>query len=383
MTATLIERNHKYYVVLNWVQDGERNRKWINTDLPVGGNKRRAEALRLELLQAWQDRLSENPTDVLFSDYIKQWLEERRSALADTTYWEYRNTVRRYIAPYFASLKVKLLDLKPHHIQTFYNAKIAEGVSANTVHHYHANIHRALKDAARLELIPNNPADKVVLPKKAVFRGGFYSQDELRKLITIVAGTKLEVPVMLASWFGMRRGEIVGVRWDAVDLAEKVLYMNGTITDKGEHSRMKNLQYRNFGKTATSIRAFPLEDGHIEYFEELRRRQSSNKSLAGSSYNAEWSDFVCVDVIGNLILPEYISRVFPQVIAKNGLRKIRFHDLRHTNATLLLEAGASLKEVQDWMGHKSVLTTGNIYGHVQLHAKRKLSSAMCGIMASG
>jgi integrase len=120
----------------------------------------------------------------------------------------------------------------------------------------------------------------------------------------------------------------------------------------------------------------------IAYFKALKAKQHDDSILAGNCYNTEWDGFVCVDVMGNLIRTEYISLTFPKVLEKRGMRKIRFHDLRHTNATLLLGAGATLKEVQDWMGHKSILTTGNIYGHVMIQAKQKLSGAMCGIVGA-
>lgn len=383
MTATLREKNDRYHVILSWQQNGKRMQKSVATGIPVqGNNKRKAEAARKSILGEWETRITGNFTDILFSDYLLQWLESMKHSIAETTYHSYKNTIEKSICPYFAERRIKLHDLKAYHIQDFYTWMLTKSkVSANTIHHYHANIHKALRNAYEMERIAENPASKVTLPQKGKFKGAYYTPDELKSLIEVVKGTKLEVPLMLVSWFGMRRGEIVGCRWDAINFETKTLYMCGTVTDKGDGTRKENLVYRNLGKTPASIRTFPLTDGMVSYFKELKKRQVENRLLAGSEYNTQWLDFICVDEVGDLITLEYISCSFNRVLAKHGLRHIRFHDLRHTNATLLLEEGATLKELQDWMGHKSMATTADIYSHVQHKAKRRLSESISNLLA--
>lgn len=385
MTANLREKNDRYHVILSWIQDGKRNQKSVATGIPVlGNNKRKAEMARKNILAEWEARITENFTEMFFSDYLLQWLESIKHSIAETTYHSYKNTIEKSICPYFTERKIKLHELKAFHIQDFYTYMLTKKkVSANTIHHYHANIHKALRNAYEMERITENPAGKVTLPQKAKFRGAYYTPDELKKLISVVKDTKLEVPVMLVSWFGMRRGEIVGCRWDAINFESKTLYMCGAITDKGDGTREENLVYRSFGKTPTSIRTFPLTDEMVSYLRELKRKQEANRLLVGREYNMKWLDFVCVDEVGDLIQPEFISRTFNRTLAKYGLRKIRFHDLRHTNATLLLEEGATLKELQDWMGHKSMATTADIYSHVQHKAKQRLSESISGLLADG
>ena len=385
MTANLYERYGMYQIMLSWQQDGKRNQKTVATGIPThGNNKRKAEAERKRVLDEWEEKVTENFLDILFSEYLKQWLESVKHSIAETTYFGYKGTIEHQICPYFSQRKIKLHELKPHHIQTFYTWKMKkDGITGNTIHRYHANIHKALKDAARTELIKDNPASKVILPKKEKFKGAYYTPEELRKLVDVAKGTKLEIPVMLVSWFGMRRGEIVGVRWNAINYEARTLYMCGTVTDKGERTQTENLTYRHFGKTPASIRTFPLTDEMVMYLKALRSKQLENRLLAGSEYNTKWQDFVCVDEMGDLIQPEYIGYTFPKLLEKHGFRKIRFHDLRHTNATLLLEEGATLKEVQDWMGHKSFATTADTYAHVQTKAKQRLAETMAGLLSSG
>ena len=385
MTANLYEKNGKYHVMLSWYQGKTRKQKSIATGIPItGNNKRKAEAAKKQIVKEWEAKITDNFTDILFSDYLMQWLESIRHSIAETTYYGYKATIENQICPYFTEKQIKLHELKPFHIQDFYTWKMdTGGISGNTIHHYHANIHKALRNAYEMERIKENPASKVTLPQKERFKGDYYRPDELRKLIEVVKGTKLEIPVMLVSWFGMRRGEIVGCRWDAVDFETKTLYMCGTITDKGSGTQTENLTYRNFGKTPSSIRTFPLTNEMVSYLKALRHSQLENRLLCGNGYNQKWFDFICVDQIGNLIQPEYISYMFPKVLKKHGLRKIRFHDLRHTNATLLLEEGATMKELQDWMGHKSLSTTADTYTHVQAKAKLRLAETMSGLLASG
>lgn len=371
MTACLIQRNEKYHVILNWVQDGKRKQKSVATGIPIhGNNKRKAEDARKRILDEWEGKVAENYDDGLFSDYLKRWLEQIRVTIAKTTYSSYKHTIEKIICPYFEEQRIKLVDLKPFHIQAFYTYKLGSGVGGNTIHHYHANIRKALKDAERVELIICNPADKVTLPKVEKHQGDFYTKDELRKLADAVKDSKLETPVMLAIWFGLRRGEVVGLRWDAINFDAKTLSIKGTITNKGGHG--ENEVFRNTAKTKTSIRTFPLSQEIISFLTELRRKQAENRVLCGNEYNNKWTDFVCVDDMGNLIHLDYITKMFPKTLKRLGLRRIRFHDLRHTNISLLLEEGATLKELQEWAGHSNISTTADVYAHIQSKAKQRL-----------
>lgn len=165
---------------------------------------------------------------------------------------------------------------------------------------YHANIHKALKYAVKIDLIPSNPADKVERPKKNEFKGSYYSADEIHALTKAAYGAKLEIPVLLASFYGLRR----------------------------------------------------------------------------SSYNPDYLGYLCVDEIGNILRPNYVSEQFPKLLVKNGLRPIRFHDLRHSCASLLLANGVPMKQIQEWLGHSDFSTTANIYAHLDYASKLSSAQAM-------
>ena len=376
MTASLYEKNNKYHVIISWYEGNDRKRKSITTGISVqGNNKRKAEAERKRLLAEWETKMPENYQDELFSDYLLEWLETRKYSIAETTYHGYKIQIENQICPYFREHNIKLNDLKPMDIQRFYNQKLKDGkgqkgktTSGNTIRHYHANIHRALKDAVMLGRIYDNPAEKVMLPKKDRHEAGFYTADELKKLMEVVKGTKLEIPVFVASWFGLRRGEICGLRWQDIDLVNMVLSVNGVITDKGEKSQTENLTYRQNAKTSSSIRSFPIPAKVKEFLEVLKTKQESNQDLPGMEYNKKWNGFICVDELSNLIQPEYISYTFPKFLEKNGFKIIRFHDLRHTNVSLLVNQGIDMKRIQSWTGHADYSTTANTYAHLLTNA---------------
>ncbi len=391
MTASVQVKNSKYYIVLNWLKDNKRHQKWIATDLSVkGNNKRKAESKRIEILNSFSveeadDIYSEQLTEkslysaenMLFSDYLKKWLEETKHSVSRNTYFSYKQTVENVICSYFEQKGILLCELDCQHIQSFYEYKIKKDkVSANTIHHYHANIHKALRLAVNDGLIFNNPSDKVLLPKKQKHFADYYTAHELKCLLENVHGTTLETVILLAAWYGLRRGEIIGLKWSSIDFKKKILYVNGTVKDKGASgSKIENMYYEPTAKTSSSIRSFPMSEESIRYLSELKKRQDRRKRRM-KDYNHKWDEFVCVRDNGDLIPLEYVSKTFPKICEKCGLRRIKLHELRHTNISILLEAGASMKELQEWAGHSNYNVTANIYSHVQASSKIKLSKAL-------
>ena len=153
------------------------------------------------------------------------------------------------------------------------------------------------------------------------------------------------------------------------------LSISGVIADKGDSSRKENLKYRSRTKTLKSVRSLPLTPEIAIYLNGLKTQQNENRDLFGNSYISEWIDFICVDDIGDLIKPEYISRAFRLFLKSRGLRQIRFHELRHSNASLLLDNGVDLRLLQDWLGHANFNTTVG-YTHHRSDKKRALGNVL-------
>lgn len=377
MTASLQEKNGKYYVVIAWQQNGVSKQKWISTKLDVKGNKKRAEEIRIKLLAEWSEKICESYADMPFSTYLLQWLDDRERPLAPTTYNEYRRMITRSIAPYFDQRKIKLQELKAHHIKDFYKYKQQEdGVSPNTVGHYHACIHAALKHAVQYEILKDNPASRVTPPRPKKFKGGFYTVEEVQVLFDTLRGTKMELPVYLACWFGMRRGEICGLRWSDIDFKGRLLSINGTMVDRPGKDGHRETYYQDQAKTESSLRTYPLTEQMVSYLKRAKLHQLENRMRYGQDYNREWADFVCVDDHGDLVTPNYLSWTFPKFLEKHGLRRIRLHDLRHTCASILLSKGAQMYDIKDWLGHDCITTTIDLYGHLDIEAKKSIASTL-------
>ena len=369
----LHEKNGYYYIILNLTDSaGKRKPKWISTGLTIKGNKKRAEQMLMEERRKYAN--AKTGDDVLFADFMEQWLEIVKSTVSIPTYSSYVNAVKSIIAPYFRKKKILLRDLQAHDIQMFYQEQL-QRVKASSVIHYHANIHKALKYAVKNDMIPSNPADKVERPKQDKFYGNFYDRDELNKLFEAVAGTKLELPVLLGAFYGLRRSEIVGLKWSAIDFEQNTITISHTVTSCNLDGKCV-IVAKDTTKTKSSRRTLPL----VPYFHEkllaVKAQQERNQKLCGRSYNREFLEYICVDDIGDRFKPNYITSQFPRLLERNGFRKIRFHDLRHSCASLLLASGVPMKHIQEWLGHSDFSTTANIYAHLDYSSKLTSARAM-------
>ena len=371
----LQEKNGIYYVVLTYkTYDGKRKTKWQSTGLPIKGNKRRAEAMMRELQDDFEPPVDPNgpPSKaMLFADYLVQWLEIAKSTVKLTTYASYKELSNSRIIPYFRNLGVTLGDLKAVHIQAFYQEQL-ERVKPNTVIHYHAVIHRALKYAVKTDLINVNPADKVDRPKKNEFTGNFCSREEMNALFDAVRSNKIEVPVMLAAFYSLRRSEVVGLKWDAVDFEQNTLEIRHTVATVRLDGK-KVIVESDTTKTKASKRTLPLVPVFRERLLALQEEQKENRKLCGRSYNKKYDGYICVDPMGNLLLPNALSDSFQLVLRDYNLRRIRFHDLRHTFATRALERGMDYKTLSAILGHYSVAFTMDTYVHsVDEHKRHEM-----------
>lgn len=368
----LQEKKGLYYMVLSYKdKSGKRISKWLPTGLPVKGNKKRAEDMLMAARAEFVAGEAAIDHDMPFSSYLVQWMEIARSTLKPNTAAGYASMIQNPIAPYFQQRGITLGGLQAVDIQMFYTSQLKR-VSANTVIHYHAIIHRALKYAVKTDLIDVNPADKVERPRKDRFTASFYDGNEVNRLFQAARGTPLELSVMLAAFYGLRRSEVVGLKWDAIDFENKTIAIRHTVTVCAEKGRRIEVA-ADTTKTASSRRTLPLVPAFQTKLAALKEQQEKNRILCGRSYCTDYLGYVLVDAMGNRLKLSYISTAFPVLLKRNGLRPIRFHDLRHSCASLLLKNGVPMKQIQEWLGHSDFSTTANIYAH--LDAGSKLTSA--------
>lgn len=373
----LQEKKGYFYMVLTF-RDAENKpkTKWISTKLTVKGNKKRAENMLLETRRKFETPKQITEGDLLFADYMMGWLEMVKDNIELTTYASYSNAVKVKIYPYFKEQKVRLNQLQPKHIQDFYLYCSKEyQVSANTIIHYHANIRKALQYAVKTDLLMKNPADQIDRPKANKFVGSFYDKDEIAKLLEAVKGTKIELAVMLASFYGLRRSEVIGLKWEAIDFNNKTISIRHTVTQVTVDG-VNQIVTKDRTKNQSSRRTLPLV-GQIEtILKQLYENQKEYKYVCKSCYNYDYDGYLNVDEMGNLLKPNFLSDKFKQILEKNNLRKIRFHDLRHSCASLLLVNGVSMKDIQEWLGHSDFGTTANIYTHLDYNQKVNSANVM-------
>ncbi len=372
----LREKSGYYYAVLNYTDSlGKRKTKWISTGLTVKGNKKRAEAI---LMDARRNFNPEEPKvmngDILFADYMEKWLDIIKSSVAVPTFASYSTTVKKIVAPYFREKEVTLKNLTAKDIQEFYLREL-ERVSPSSVIHYHANIHKALKYAVKIDLIDVNPADKVERPKKDRYVGSFYDADEVNALFEAAKGSKLEFPILFGAFYGLRRSEAIGLKWDAIDFDQNTITIRHTVTSCDLDGK-RVLVASDTTKTKSSMRTLPLVPFMRERLLTLKEEQQENRRLCGRSYIKDYLEYVCVHEIGDLIKPHYVTESFPKLLKANGLRHIRYHDLRHSCASLLLANGVPMKQIQEWLGHSDFSTTANIYAHLEYSSKLTSADAM-------
>ena len=373
----LQEKKGYFYIVLSFMDEtGKRKPKWISTGLPVKGNKRKAEIMLQEERRKYQSSVYHPDADMLFSDYLKYWLKLEQTQVETVTYAGYKTNIENRIAPYFAGRHISLAKLKPIDIQDFYTYCLTElGVSNNTVIHYHANISKALKYAARKDLIQTNPMEKVDRPKLPKHIGQFYTLDEMDRLIEVVRGDGVEFPVLMASFYGLRRSEIMGLKWKAVDFENNRITIEHTVVQTRIDGK-EVIVAKDRAKNKSSCRSLPLVPQYRELLLQIKAHQEECRKLCGKSYYQ--SDYIYVNDIGEPIKPNYVTQHFALLLEKNGLRKITFHELRHSCASLLLSSGVSMKEIQEWLGHSNFSTTANIYAHLDSSAKEGTGQTMAG-----
>ena len=323
-------KNGKYYAVLNYKNaGGQRKTKWISLGLSEKGNKRKAEAELARLRAEFEPpkEAGDLSSDMLFADYLLEWLEIAKGRLAVATYSSYAAMIKMPVGPYFRQRNLTLRELEARHLQMFYSEMLRK-VKPNTVIHYHAIIHSALKYAVKTDMLIQNVADKVDRPRKNSFQPVFLSAEEMQKMFEALRGTKLELPVLVAAFYGFRRGEVLGLKWDAIDFERGTISVIRTVTTITLDGKQAEIEQQS-AKTKSSLRTLPLIGSFREYFMQVKEAQELNKQVCGNCYNYEYDGFVFVDELGERMRVEYLTNAFPKFLESHGLRRMRFHDLRH------------------------------------------------------
>lgn len=398
ITGCLQQKNNTYYAVLYIKVDGKRKTKWVPTGLPVAGTSQRKaqkafDQIRLEYEQTQEEKERQeaeekareqiegkrNPqADVPFMDYLQKWLLQSKPTISKTTFKGYRTMLDGRVNRYFTELDVTVGEVTPQHLQDFYQTIFDEGHTPNTVIHYHAVLRKALQNAVKKDILNTNPADKVDRPKKNVYQAQFYSAEEIMTLFDAVSDDPLEICVKLAAYYGLRRSEVLGLKWDAINLEQKTISIRHKVIEDEVDGKFVPVG-EDVLKTKSSFRTLPLLPSVEKLLLAEKEKQEMYRRLFKRSYCREYLDYICLDQTGKLMRPNYVTEHFSWLLEKFGLKKIRFHDLRHSCASLLLASGISMKQIQIWLGHSTFSTTADIYSHLDFHAQIESGLVMDGM----
>ena len=378
VTGSIYERKGIYYAIVSYYVDGRRKQKSVSTGLPVKGNKRRALEFLENLKRTYETKESMENMDgsrLLMTDYMDEWLKIVKPLVERATYKSYDNMVSARIRPHFEKLNLLLTEVEPKHIKMLYDEILEQGYTTNTVIHYHAVLHQALAYAVKNDYILSNPADRVKRPKKNKHISSFYTKEEILTLLDIAKDDPIYIPIVLSAYYGFRRSETLGMRWSAIDFENKTITVNHKVTELTENG--KTIVYAEDKlKTKSSYRTLPLIPVVEEKLLEHKAKLERNQKLFGNSYCKEYMDYVCVDEMGKLFRPNFVSDHFGWLLKKYGLKKLTFKELRHSCDSMLVAEGIPMKSIQEWLGHSNFSTTADIYSHIDYHAKQQSAAAI-------
>lgn len=384
MTGSIQFKHGKYYAVINFNKDGKRKQKWINTNIGKDGSKKELQKFLRNVLCEYENKSTiskknEQVYTISFSDYIVEWLKEAKLKVDIITYQHYKNDAENHIIPYFKASKIKLIDVDRQVLQNYFNNKAKHGrldgnggLSPKTLRNHKNIIYQSLNLAYVNELIERNPCNNITLPQKIRYDYDFYNLDEINHFLKVVKNEELYPLYLFTVTFGLRRSEVLEIKWKNINLDKKTLTIKSTVT------RANTIVEKDKTKTEANYRTFPLNDYIIDFLVLLKNREKENKLLFGNEYIK--NDYVFKWDNGKPYNPDYITSKFSKTIKKYNLKKIRFHDLRHSCASLLNAQGYTLKDIQEWLGHADIQTTANTYAHLDIERKKNITNCLSNII---
>lgn len=290
--------------------------------------------------------------------FLEDWLRHKQQQLAAATFEDYQWRISKYVNPSIGH--IRLDALRPLHLQRWYDEELAAGRSIYIVNYNHRIIRSALTDAVRWQLMAVNPAKSTSPPRLPRVTQKTIRIDAARAVVDAARGTRYFAPVLLALWTGMRRSEILGLRWQDVDLDKGLLLVRQSLI-----VTMSNQIVFKSPKTRSSRRPIALSIFAIAGLREQKQIQAQDRAdaLAKGKQYLE-TELVCTQADGRPVLPSSFTHALPRLLKQAGLERVRLHDLRHTHATGLALAGVPLKVISDRLGHSSISITADIYSHV-------------------
>ena len=363
MRGHIVKRGkNSYSIAISLGKDsttGRYKQQWVS----VKGTKKDAEKRLSELLHQLDNGTFIKPGKTTLAEYLERWLNDYVwPNLSPRTAEGYEHVIHRHLMPALGN--ISLTQLKPEQLQRYYSEKLSSGrcdgkgaLSPRTVRHHHVILHTALEVAVKWGVLSRNVADSVNPPHAGRAEMHTMNEDDLHTFLEAAKKTPYYVLFYLALFTGMRRSELLALRWCDVDLDLCQIH----ITRSLHHLRTGETVIRA-PKTAKGRRMVALSPSAVLLLKEHREKQSLERTMLGASLKED--DLIFSDFEGKPLLPDTITHAWIKLVRRNGLKGIRLHDARHTHASLMLKQGIHPKIVQERLGHASIGTTLDIYSHV-------------------
>ena len=350
MSYTVVFKDNRFWVVLREKDEqGKWHQRWI---LLSSSSRRSAKLEAVDKITEYNEEKEKTtiPSQSL-SWLIREYIEH--TTLTPKTRQNYMSMLETHIDPYFSGKKFS--ELTANDFSIYYKYKNEESdLSPNSIIKHHQLIHAAYEYAISGELMDKNPSDRAKKPRKIRKEPDAYSLEDYQRLFEAAKKTKIFPEIVLAMVYGLRRSELLGLRWSCIDWSKRIIEVSLSVT------RVNNEWYFNEAmKTNGSKRKLAISEPIANFLNSLYEKQKKMKDLLGDFYNQEFEDFICVDSVGDLMTPDYITSTFTKLVKSNGLPKLTFHGLRHSFISILIDAGYNPKAVQTASGHDVLTTTMN------------------------
>ena len=375
VNGSIQEKNGRLYAVLSIpTANGKYKQKWVAMGMKSNESKRKQKERLDEIRLEYSQIICVEAAEIKFCDFIRKWNEETKASKSITTYDGYVHMIDKYVFPYFNERGYTLSELRPCDIDAYYKWLQKDcGLAGNTALKHHQIIHTSLKYAVFNRVLKENPAEFVKRPKKERVEHDFYNAEELKALMTAAKGDPLEHIIFLTILFGLRREEILGLKWCNIDFDKRIIYIRETVVRAKQNGKLVSVS-RERTKSETSNRQLRISDKAEKYLKQIQAEQLKQRELCGDCYTI--TDFVCTDKLGVPTKPDYVTQRFSKVLKKHGLRHIKFHDLRHSSASYMIAQGYSLKDIQEFLGHSNYNFTADTYVHVDDEIKQNMADTI-------
>ena len=343
---------------------GTRKKPWVaQVTLENGEKKQTYHATQREAIVALRKMLNEleqgmfiTEKDQTVSQFLEYWLENvHKPAIRLNTYVKCRELVQLHLLPALGHVRLQRLTIQQ--VQLLYSSMQEKNLSASRIRFLHVTLHKALDDAMRIGLVAKNVCESVKPPRIVRKERPVLTPEQAQRLLEAAKGSRLETLLMVALATGMRRGELLGLKWQDINLEKGSLQIVRSMDRVAGHGVVESEP-----KTAQGRRRIALPPFVVEALKQHRVKQLEARLKAGPAWHE--NDLVFCNVYGNFLHPFRLYTMFEKVLADAGLPHMHFHDLRHSAATILLSMGVNIKVVQEILGHSQVSMTLGIYSHV-------------------